>query len=429
MASPAGARIGDIVGRWIYAEPLLLAAWNLHSLHESGATDSIRTGQRRIEYNAAFIDSLSDPALAQLLKFEMVRVVLGHPYDRRRSDAAVAYIASNIVVQQCVGSDLPIPSPAELFDDPDMAGQYFERYYHELIGRRTDENDPPENEPAGNSKNEDEEEGEQENRDQNENAASSPTPDAGADDDSFSEDDLDALENHVDSQVGESNVDLWDDDELTKEQINVAIERIDQQNTWGSIGASGRETLRARLNPRLDYASVLRRFKRRMISSRRTLTRMKANRRYGLQQLGSRYTTEIRLLMAIDVSGSMSHSQIEQGLSVVNRLFRHGVCQTDLLQFDQMVRGPAKPLRRRRYEFEIGGGGGTNFQCVLDFVSQHKHYDGILFYTDGCGQVPQWPRDLRGRNRPELVWLLCDREHHDAAPSELKTLGPTTYLQ
>lgn len=423
-------RISVVVGGWTYREPLLLAAWNLHSLHENDSVETIRTGRRRIEFNPQYVGSLSDVALAEILKFEMIRVVLGHPYDRRRDNAEISYAASNIVVQECIHSLLPIPSAAELFDDPAMAGQYFERYYQELRGRQNDDeaSQSPESKSDGDQS---------DDQAPNENSIGRQSPDhqkpspdePDSEQQQSQETDADSLQSHTQQMMGQTNVELWQEDDLTKEQMNLAIERIDSENTWGSIGASGRDMMRARLNPHLDYAAVLRRFHRSIVSSRRTLTRMKANRRYGLDQLGSRYTTEIRLLMAIDVSGSMTNSQIEKGLSVVNRFFRHGVCQTDLLQFDQQVHGGVLPLRRRRYAFEIGGGGGTNFQCVLDYLTRHDQYDGAIIYTDGCATAPQWPNELSPSRRPPLVWLLSDREKYDAAKQELQPIGPMTYVQ
>ncbi|MCB1769353.1 MAG: hypothetical protein KDJ31_06585 [Candidatus Competibacteraceae bacterium] len=97
---------------------------------------------------------------------------------------------------------------------------------------------------------------------------------------------------------------------------------------------------------RLDYRSVLRLFHRSILSRRRRLTRMKPSRRYGFQYMGSRYDFTTRLLVAVDVSSSMSNDDIRLGFSLVNRFFQYGIDSIDAIAFNTEVHGEV--LKRAR---------------------------------------------------------------------------------
>ena len=235
------------------------------------------------------------------------------------------------------------------------------------------------------------------------------------------------MADHFAASAAAQRTELWDDDPLTRQQIETAIARAAEQGQWGSLAMAARQRMLAGRPPQIDDFRVLRNFRRSMRGSRRRLTRMRANRRYGLDQMGSLYRTQIHLLLAIDVSGSMTDDDIQKGLAIVRRLFRRDVTQIDLLQFDSEIVGPVLPLKRRRSQFDVGGRGGTNFQSVLDYVAGKPKHDGVIIFTDGCAPPPRWPESLPSRRRPPVVWLLVDRERHDAANS-LGEIGPTTYI-
>src|SRR6056297_1316302 len=124
-----------VVETWSLTEPLLFAAWTMHEIIEDSRVPTIRVGRGRIEYNAEFIGSLAAADLAQVLMFETMRILLGHPYARRKPQPELSYSASNLSVQECLRTDLPVPRPRDLFNDPDADHQYFEYYYRQLAER------------------------------------------------------------------------------------------------------------------------------------------------------------------------------------------------------------------------------------------------------------------------------------------------------
>ncbi|MEL6968925.1 MAG: VWA-like domain-containing protein [Bacteroidota bacterium] len=116
---------------------------------------------------------------------------------------------------------------------------------------------------------------------------------------------------------------------------------------------------------------------------------------------GTRRHRRARLAVILDTSGSINHDlrlQFFQELRVLLPL----VHQIDLLEADNQV--------RKTYSFtgEIpthsSGGGATRFDPALAQVNQAKHYDGIIYFTDGEGPVPTV------HPRFPLLWLITNGE-------------------
>jgi predicted metal-dependent peptidase len=96
-----------------------------------------------------------------------------------------------------------------------------------------------------------------------------------------------------------------------------------------------------------------------------------------------------KILLALDVSGSMHQPQLDKCLGVassVGRVFKSGV---DILFFDTEVRS-VLPLRMALDEIVVPGGGGTDFQPAVDHALK-GHYDALVFLTDGEGDAPVFP--------------------------------------
>ena len=136
---------------------------------------------------------------------------------------------------------------------------------------------------------------------------------------------------------------------------------------------------------------------------------MKPSRRYGFQYMGSRRDFTTRLLFAVDVSGSVSSSDIRTAFAIVNRLFKYGIESIDVLWFDTQIRND-KPIeiKRARREIEVSGRGGTCFQPIMDYLDDHRQYDGLIIFTDGIAPVPDRPKRNR---RTRVVWLFNNEQN------------------
>jgi predicted metal-dependent peptidase len=402
-------RISRVVEKWFLVEPLLFAVWTTHELAVNPRIRSIRVQQGRVEYNPDFIDALGRHELEEVLALEAMRILLKHPYARRPGNAELAYAASNLTLQEYLETSLPLPRARDVFGRPDFDRQYYEFYYHRLAEQLASGEILP-GALVGAAR--PGRAGGEPGTDSGQAAAGGATASAlGA----YADPWLSGLENTAE----------WAADELRGDQINDRIRTAQETNSWGSIPGRWKERILALLRPRLNYRAVLRQFRASVLSVRRRLTRMKPNRRYGFQYLGSRYDFTTRLLFAVDVSGSMGSQDLALGFSVINRLFKYGVEAIDVIQFDTEIQGAPVSLKRARRAVEARGRGGTSFAPVMQFLDEHRDYDGAILFTDGYAPVPPRPKNRRTR----VLWLFNREETYRRQHKALRALGRAAYLK
>ena len=410
--NPSIDRVRKVAEQWYLSEPLLFAAWTTHRVVCSNRISTVRVHRGLVEINPAFISSLDDSLLRAVMKLETLRIILKHPYERRRSHARLAYESSNLAIQECTLVGVPLPSAEARFGSNEHNGKHFEYYYqlleaelpeHQLNLAIHDQGDDgpsitsdaasltaaplPEREPA-------------------------PQPSTSTNTSHATRQDgaSDQLQSYCsDDTVASENATLWDEDTFYGERINEIIQDINATDRWGSVAGAAREAILATLTPRLDYRRVLRAFRASVLSSKRRLTRTKPSRRYGFDYLGSRRDFCTRLLFAVDVSGSVGTTDVRKAFSIVNRLFQYGVEAIEVIWFDTEIRN-TRPLRMTKAmaAFEIVGRGGTSFQPLMDYLDDHPHFDGLIIFTDGIAPSPEPPQSNR---KTRVFWLFNHQEN------------------
>ena len=466
-------RIKQIGERWFLTEPLLFAVYCSHEFCENDSLDvAVRTGNRRVEYAPHILDKVSNADLLEYLKVEMFRILLKHPYQRQPPFAIKSLLtqASNITIAdvydiapvvkaELSGTELNLPQ-----------GLCFEEYYNLLLQQTSSssgndqksENGGGEsgqqgagdaNNAGGNSGQQggdgDGSSGGNSGQKGSEGASSgdgsgelgqqggNSRGGTGSNGDSQgngggSQGNSDGSKGNCggaqsqqkqrDSQTSE----LWEDDAEACCDINGFIEKAVSSNTWGTIPGTLKALIKASLKVDLDYRKMLSLFKTSVLSSRRRLTRMRPNRRFGFDAMGSRYELSTNLLIAVDVSGSVTDKSLQFFFSVINRLFKYGIEKLDVLQFDATIQGNIEPLKKARRTVKILGRGGTCFQPVADYYCEHPEYDGLIYFSDGYAPPPVY-----NTKRPiDVLWVLCSKSAYEANGNILKELkrNRVTYI-
>ncbi len=429
----ARERMRRVLERWFLTEPLLFALWQDHHWR-SGSVQTLQVGAGMITYNPEFIDRLTPLELEAVMRCEAVRILLKHPYTRRQHPPHIAWQASNLTLREHLGPlPLPLPTALEVFGHHQYDRQFLEFYHRKLLEQSTmspqpgaDDSSWPQQttaagpssvQPGGNGS------------DVTKVAVptdTADTPPADSAPASKAAGIEPALYDYVNSPaVGEENTRDWQDDELFSDRINEQVSDAELRQRWGSLPGSLRERVLANRNPKLDYRSVLRWFHRTTLGQKRRLSRMKCNRRYGFLYLGSRYEFTTRLLVAVDVSGSMSNADISLGFSLINRFFNYGVEHIDVLAFDTEIQGEQLSLKRARREIVVTGRGGTSFDGVMDYIDQHPHYDGVIIITDGYASVPK----MRRQRYIPLLWIFINETHYHSNARRLQQHGRVVFIR
>jgi len=403
-------RIKKIGERWFLTEPLLFAVFCSHEFRENESlTVPMRTGNRKVEFAPVILANVTDTALTEFLKVEMLRILLKHPYQRqppfavkslltRASNVTIAdvYEVSRDVKAQMNGAELDLPS-----------GLCFEEYYT-LLKETSVPMGGAISGPMGESVDES----------QQIDGEAGPGIDGVSRDAQTKSNAQDVR----DSQISE----LWDEDEESCCDINGFIEVAEAGDKWGSISGKLQSIIKASLKVDMDYRKMLSLFKTSVISSKRRLTRMRPNRRFGFDAMGNRYELSTNLLIAVDVSGSVTDKSLSFFFSVINRLFKYGVEKLDVLQFDAEIQGGPEPLKKAHKTVKVMGRGGTDFQPVADYYCAHPEYDGLIYFSDGFAPVPKF----NTKCPIDVLWVLCGKSAYDQNAERIKKIkrNRVTYI-
>ncbi len=381
-------RITTILEHWFIQEPALFQVLCTHELvSNTQMACPVRSGKRRVEYNPEYLREMTDQGLEEALRTEAVRILLKHPYERKPdgcSQQAIA-IGSNVVVgDNYKYNSFKIEKPSDYGLPAGMEYEWYSRKIQAML-----------------------------------------PPGAGGDGESDSESRITSMDKMGESSNSTSRIDeyddrfqrlseknqdlseLWDEDDLTVALINGIIEGC---TSWGSLAGAFAEQLKASTKAKINWRNVFSGFRASILSSKRKLTRMKPNRRTGFENMGSIRRFDTKLLVAVDVSGSISSESLSYFYGVINNAFRYGFESIDVIQFDCGVR-VVQSLKKVMREVIAIGRGGTSFQEPIEYAADNG-YDGLLILTDGYAPEPMIPDNMHCK----IIWVcqdkICYEAHH-----------------
>ena len=372
-------RYSHILEQWFIMEPPL---FQVLCIHELVANDQmacpLRSGRKKLEYNPLIVNEMSDAALEEALRAEAVRLLLKHPYERRPEGCSQKSmgLASNLVVgDNYTHPRFRIETPQDMGLKRGMSYEWYAREVEK----------------------------------QEENGGGS------------SEDDGDNPEpNQASGDKHRDLAELWEEDELTVQLINGVIAST---KSWGSISGNFAELLTNSLKAKTNWRNVFAGFRASIISSKRKLTRMKPNRRTGFDNMGSVRRFDTKLLVAVDVSGSISTESLKYFYGVINSAFRYGFESIDVIQFDCGVRA-VHNLKKVIKDVAIVGRGGTSFQEPIDYAHENG-YDGLVVLTDGYAPEPTIPDGFK----TGLLWVCENQSCLDHHKRWMEKSGRTCVMQ
>lgn len=353
-------RIAKILEHFFITEPAIFSVLCTHELAENTRMACpVRCGRRRVEFNTEFVSQMTDEGLEEALKTEGIRILLKHPYERKPDqccDQAIA-LGSNITIgDQYHYGNFKIEKPQDFGLEYNRPYEWYSRKIQELL-------------PPGDG-----------NGDGNGEHARSNS-------EKFQ--DLSAL---------------WEEDEMAVAMINGII---DSTKNWGSLAGNMAEAIIASTKAKIDWRNVFAGFRASVLSSKRKLTRMKPNRRTGFDNMGSTRLFTTRLLVAVDVSGSISSEALSYFYGVVNSAFRYGFEAIDVIQFDCGIT-QVQSLKKCMKDVVAVGRGGTSFDEPILYAHE-KGYDGLLILTDGYAPEPAIPEGMKCK----IIWVCEDKSSYE----------------
>ena len=385
-------RYSDILEKWFILEPPLFQVLCLHDLKaETQMACPLRSGRKRIEYNPDIVNEMSDEALEEALRAEALRILLKHPYERRPEGCSqrAMGLGSNLVIgDNYAHQRFKIETPKEYGLKGGMNYEWYARQVEE------------QQEGSGKGKS-----------DEGEGPGNDKAEYGGGDKDG---DGKGSGEKYRDL------AELWEEDDMTAQLINGIIEST---KSWGSLSGQFAEMLNASLKAKINWRNIFAGFRASIISSKRKLTRMRPNRRTGFDNMGSIRRFDTKLLVAVDVSGSISTKSLKYFYGVINSAFRYGFESIDVIQFDCGVK-LVHSLKKVVKDVAVLGRGGTSFQEPIEYAHENG-YDGLIILTDGYAPAPRIPEGFKTR----ILWVCENEDCLEQHKSWMEKSGRTCVMQ
>ena len=174
--------------------------------------------------------------------------------------------------------------------------------------------------------------------------------------------------------------------------------------SWGDLPGHVRAAIsaaRERGTPKVDWKRVLRLFAAGAGRTRIVGTQRRESARYNTFP-GTKIKRFHSLLVAVDTSASIGRAEMDAFFDEIHGIHRSGakvhVVVCDAAVHEDFVYRGRQPTR-------VGGGGGTAFEPVFQWMhTQRQHrFDGCIYLTDGFGPAPT--------TRPpcKVLWVVTDK--------------------
>ena len=212
------------------------------------------------------------------------------------------------------------------------------------------------------------------------------------------------------------NHDMWPKDltDADREILNQTVEEMaafaadEVEKGRGTIPGEmvGRiELLRNKKKPRpvADWKRFFRRYVGNEFTEQVRKSKKRMSKRFP-DVAGNCHRRKTRILVAIDTSGSVSMPEYREFFGQVDTLTE--TSEFHVLECDARIQHEYDYCRKKPNE-KLHGGGGTDFQPVINYFLEHrKKYEALIYFTDGGAPIPQ--------NTPkDTLWLVSSKGNHD----------------
>lgn len=402
-------RIQSIRDKWFLIDPGFFMILCTHAIeYNKGIGCPIACGGGKIYINPDAFEKKSNVFLEDALKLEIIRIILKHPYQRQLPNRVKMYLASNMTVSNNFDfAEMKVIKSREFFNTYEYDRESMEMIYDNIFLPEQSSSDADSADGVGSdsttstSSSKSKSKGKQ-------SKSKSRSQNNGSGQNGSGQRDINNLDDACSSMDDAFNrSQFWREDEMRIIEMNNLIDKIDSSNSWGSIPGSTVDEIKKSIESKFDYKAMFQQFRSTVLSSNRTLTRMKPNRRFGYDAAGSKRNFTTKILVAVDTSGSILDDELSLVFDFINKFFKYGVTQIDTIQFDtQIASDSLHKLTKKMKTYKVSGRGGTDFNCVFKYVQQDKNfYDGVIIVTDGHASVPddKWLRN----NFKDTRYLWC----------------------
>ena len=114
----------------------------------------------------------------------------------------------------------------------------------------------------------------------------------------------------------------------------------------------------------------------------------------------------LRIVVAIDTSGSVDETLLTTFLGEINSIMQsYPNYEIDVITADAKIQSHKVFLPGENLDYEVSGGGGTDFRPVFEYIDQQINYPTLLLYfTDGMGTFPEMEPSY------DVMWVMPEEK-------------------
>jgi len=114
----------------------------------------------------------------------------------------------------------------------------------------------------------------------------------------------------------------------------------------------------------------------------------------------------LRIVIAIDTSGSVDETLLAEFLGEINSIMQsYPNYEIDVITADAKIQSHKVFLPGESLDYEVSGGGGTDFRPVFEYIDSYIDYPTLLLYfTDGLGTFPDNEASY------DVMWIMPEEK-------------------
>lgn len=156
---------------------------------------------------------------------------------------------------------------------------------------------------------------------------------------------------------------------------------------------------------------------------KKTITRKDRRQPDRLELRGKLSNHVAKILVAIDISGSVTDEEIKKIMIEIFSIVKNHPCELTLIECDNTIRRVYKVKGPRDIKSKIETRGGTAFSPIFQYIYDKKLRDHLLIYfTDGMGETQLKVKPINYKT----LWVLTGKEESLSLinpPGEVKKLS------
>jgi len=208
---------------------------------------------------------------------------------------------------------------------------------------------------------------------------------------------------------------IQENEQMTKEVIKRAVKEAYQnaKKLRGYLPSHLEEAINELLKPpTVNWRQLLKQYIGASIKTGTKSSWKRPNRRFPFKEeyKGKTAKRTIKILLAIDTSGSISNEDFVDFMSEMRGILNAYKCRIDVVQCDADIQEKAQLHPYSKLNIKFKGRGGTSFTPVFKLFNDMMDYDMLIYFSDMYGDEEEC------HSQKNVIWVTTRNYNKDTKP-------------